>query len=154
MPKNKQTFDLTGKIEIEEGNSSKRWIFFSFQIYRSNSSILGQKMKNQKKNQQKLRRAARRASEGDTPSSTPDFKSDEKSSESTANNCGSLTDTEPNDSGVASSMDEAYHENNSKINEEKKANVTTNKKKNKKQKHQQKFQEIHNNSDLIFNLDF
>ena len=50
------------------------------QVYRSNSSILGQKMKNQKKNQQKMRkRAERRASEGDTPSSTPDFKDSEKS---------------------------------------------------------------------------
>ena len=37
------------------------------QVYRSNSSILGQKHKNQKKAEQKRRKAARRASEGDVP---------------------------------------------------------------------------------------
>jgi len=119
------------------------------QIYRSNSSILGQKMKNQKKNQQKMRkRAERRASEGDTPSSTPDFKDSEKSPEN------SEVQNSEIDSGVASSMDEAPI---SKIIEEKnKANNHNSKKKNKKQGklQKQKLQEIHNNSDLIFNLDF
>jgi len=119
------------------------------QVYRSNSSILGQKMKNQKKNQQKMRkRAERRASEGDTPSSTPDFKDSQKSPEN------SEVQNSEIDSGVASSMDEAPI---SKIIEEKnKANNHNSKKKNKKQGklQKQKLQEIHNNSDLIFNLDF
>ena len=39
------------------------------QVYRSNSSILGQKHKNQKKAEQKRRKAGRRASEGDKPDS-------------------------------------------------------------------------------------
>merc|ERR1712029_626150 len=68
------------------------------QVYRSNSSILGQKMKNQKKMR---KRAERRASEGDTPSSTPDFKDSEKSPEN------SEVQNSEIDSGVASSMDEA-----------------------------------------------
>ena len=39
------------------------------QVYRSNSSILGQKHKNQKKAEQKRRKTNRRASEGDKPNS-------------------------------------------------------------------------------------
>ena len=42
----------------------------SFLNFRSNSSILGQKHKNQKKAEQKRRKAARRVSEGDVPSSS------------------------------------------------------------------------------------
>ena len=94
------------------------------------------------------KRAERRASEGDTPSSTPDFKDSEKSPEN------SEVQNSEIDSGVASSMDEAPI---SKIIEEKnKANNHNSKKKNKKQGklQKQKLQEIHNNSDLIFNLDF
>jgi len=124
------------------------------QIYRSNSSILGQKMKNQKKNQQKRRReAARRASEGDTPSSvSTDFKPNDNETDNSKyeSPMNSLTDSETIDSGVASSMDEAH---DSKIIEEKQKSNVSKSKKNKKSK-QQKFQEIHNNSDLIFNLDF
>ena len=95
------------------------------------------------------KRAERRASErGDTPPSPPDFKDSEKSPEN------SEVQNSEIDSGVASSMDEAPI---SKIIEEKnKANNHNSKKKNKKQGklQKQKLQEIHNNSDLIFNLDF
>lgn len=158
-PAESETSTIAEEDETDEVKREKKSVRFNEvvqrQVYRSNSSILGQKLKNQKKNQQKMRkRAARRASEGDTPSSTPDFKSSDETTDLKASeaNCESL------DSGVASSMDEA-HENSSKIIEEKnKANNVTNnsKKKNKKQGklQKQKLQEIHNNSDLIFNLDF
>ena len=111
-------------------------------------------MKNQKKNQQKRRReAARRASEGDTPSSgvISDFKSTDNE-ETQISPMNSLTDSETIDSGVASSMDEGPAPNSKLIEEKQKSNVNKSKQKSKKSK--QKFQEIHNNSDLIFNLDF
>jgi len=119
------------------------------QIYRSNSSILGQKMKNQKKTQQKRRKqAARRASEGDTPGSVTDF----RNSDNTGSDACSLTDSETIDSGVASSMDEGHDTSKMIESEKQKSN---NKKKNKSKQSKQKIhQEIHNqHSDLIFNLD-
>merc|ERR1712141_643879 len=117
-----------GEDEVKREKKSVRFNeVVQRQVYRSNSSILGQKMKNQKKNQQKMRkRAERRASEGDTPSSTPDFKDSQKSPEN------SEVQNSEIDSGVASSMDEAPI---SKIIEEKnKANNHNSKKKNKKYK--------------------
>merc|ERR1712156_677986 len=55
----------------EDSMGSKKSVRFNEvvlrQVYRSNSSILGQKHKNQKKAEQKRRKAARRASEGDVP---------------------------------------------------------------------------------------
>lgn len=100
------------------------------QIYRSNSSILGQKHKNLKKAEQKRRKAARRASEGDMPSSTPDFKHEAEDYDQT------------NDSGVASS----YDENGGKSEK----SIVKSKKKSKKIKNA----DIDESADLIFNLDF
>ena len=63
------------------------------QVYRSNSSILGQKHKNQKKAEQKRRKAARRASEGDVPSPssgglTTPFSADESEDQDHTNDSG------------------------------------------------------------------
>lgn len=103
------------------------------QIYRSNSSILGQKHKNQKKAEQKRRKAARRASEGDMPSSSPDF--------DTHKNAESNDEDHTNDSGVASSYDESL-----KVQQQVKS-----KKKSKKSNSKNMDNE---SADLIFNLDF
>merc|ERR1712223_376172 len=92
---------ITEEDEDEDDEDGKKKKSFRFneivqrQVYRSNSSILGQKVKNQKKAEQKRRKAARRASEGDLPSSFNSCEMDESETDNT------------NDSGVASSMDEA-----------------------------------------------
>merc|ERR1711860_126949 len=75
-PAESETSTIAEEDETDEVKREKKSVRFNEvvqrQVYRSNSSILGQKLKNQKKNQQKKKkRAARRASEGDTPSSTP-----------------------------------------------------------------------------------
>jgi len=109
---------------------------------------LGQKMKNMKKAEQKKRKAdqKRRASEGDLPDS-----------------CGSSigkspasyysdSDNIPNDSGLASSVDESIEENSKKVDKKSKKGL-------KKGSKDKKFEEnstvgqIHQ-ADLIFNLDF
>jgi dynein assembly factor 2 len=68
------------------------------QIYRSNSSILGQKNKNQKKADQKKRKTERRVSEGDVSSNHFDDPDDAEDY---------YDDEHTNDSGMASSMEEA-----------------------------------------------
>lgn len=95
-------------ITEEDGSvaGSKKSVHFNEvvqrQVFRPNASILGQKTKNQKKNEQKKRRAEqkRRASEGDAEHE------DKVNKEATG-----AADTEEeehhNDSGVASSVDEA-----------------------------------------------
>jgi hypothetical protein len=133
------------------------------QVYRSNSSILGQKHKNQKKAEQKRRKAGRRASEGDKPDS--DSKTSFSHDES--EDCYQDQDQDhTNDSGMASSMDESsgsvdltgngnknkkktmVGKNSSKPNGESKM-------KNKRSKVASRFMdESHGHSDLIFNLDF
>lgn len=103
------------------------------QVYRSNSSILGQKAKNLKKAEQKRRKAAekRRLSEGDASS----FMS----------SCPEDSEAEVNDSGVASSLDEAA------------AGASKNSVKSRSKKVVKKSSKKATgliDSDLIFNLDF
>lgn len=72
---------------METKNEEKKSVKFNEvvqrQVYRSNSSILGQKMKNQKKACQKRRKAEknRRVSEGDAASFTSSCPEDEDDSE-------------------------------------------------------------------------
>ena len=109
--------DITdGKMHHSSGDStgSKKSVRFSEvvqrQVFRSNSSILGQKHKNMKKNEQKRRRAAeRRASDSDAAhvmATDPaiagaGFKIAPAPSESSI-------DEFHNDSGVASSIEESF----------------------------------------------
>merc|ERR1712203_973293 len=92
----------------EDSMGSKKSVRFNEvvlrQVYRSNSSILGQKHKNQKKAEQKRRKAGRRASEGDKPDS--DSKTSFSPDES--EDCYQDQDQDhTNASGMASSMDES-----------------------------------------------
>merc|ERR1712001_820868 len=129
------------------------------QVYRSNSSILGQKHKNQKKAEQKRRKAARRASEGDVPcdSESPFTQSADESED--------LDHT--NDSGLPSSMEESSSEkggpkSNKKVEPKKQnspaADVDVKTQKSLKGKLRSKvssrFINESQHSDLIFNLDF
>jgi dynein assembly factor 2 len=133
------------------------------QVYRSNSSILGQKHKNQKKAEQKRRKAGRRASEGDKPDS--DSKTSFSPDES--EDCYQDQDQDhTNDSGMASSMDESSGSVDLTGNGNKNKKKTTvgknsskpngeSKMKNKRSKVASRFMdESHGHSDLIFNLDF
>jgi len=122
------------------------------QVYRSNSSILGQKHKNQKKAEQKRRKAARRASEGDVPSPssgglTTPFSADESEDQDHTNDSG-LASEDIDESSCGSSIEA---NNNKKIVEKPKQ---TGKNKGKRSKVASRFLDESQNSDLIFNLDF
>lgn len=115
------------------------------QVYRSNSSILGQKAKNLKKAEQKRRRAAekRRLSEGDASSFMSSCGDDSDAEE--------MMSTKNDDSGVASSLDESGRVNN--------AGLKTKSKKVVKKSSAGAMKKSVDcaaaaNSDLIFNLDF
>merc|ERR1712020_201533 len=106
---------------IEESKSSvesKKSVRFNEvvqrQVYRQNSSILGQKMKNMKKAEQKRRKAEqkRRASEGDLPDGNGSMDNGFEFSDS---------DHITNDSGLASSVDESSLEDKKKEKRLKKA---------------------------------
>ncbi|TRY61480.1 hypothetical protein TCAL_02164 [Tigriopus californicus] len=116
------------------------------QIFRPNSSILGQKHKNQKKNNQKKRKAARRASEGDAASSVnsnSDHQGDDEDMEE--------DDDDHLDSGVASSVDDA----DTIGGKESKAGMSWKKgKKNNAGKGKNKGNLAKNVNDLMFELDF
>lgn len=121
------------------------------QVYRSNSSILGQKHKNQKKAEQKRRKAARRASEGDVPASgslTTSFSADESEDLDHRDDSG-LASEDIDDSSAGSSLEA---NNNKKIVE--KPSKQNGKSKGKRSKVASRFLDESQNSDLIFNLDF
>lgn len=159
--------DKLSKMLTEEGEGGKVKKSVRFndvvqrQVFRSNSSILGQKHKNQKRNLQKQRRrqqmVERRASDGDVVEAL--VKDGFKISASFDSNFGDLDHEEEheNDSGVASSFEDQQHH---------KLQNTTDKaklKRSPKRRHpekQQQLQQANNNfvqnsqSDLMFDLDF
>jgi len=147
------TEEETGSEKPETGSCKTKSVRFNEvvqrQVYRSNSSILGQKLKNLKKAEQKRRKAARRASEGDLPSTPSSFNEDSEAEHT-------------NDSGVASSMDdETAKVSGSKFPEPEVANRNRKlqkeaMKKIRNSKVASRFDndELFHNSDLIFNLDF
>lgn len=114
------------------------------QVYRQNSSILGQKMKNMKKAEQKRRKAdqKRRASEGDLPDSSLGKSPASYFSDS---------DNIPNDSGLASSVDESSVEDKGTDKKQKKGSL---KKGSKNKSNFEDNNSNHHQADLIFNLDF
>ena len=128
------------------GSHEKRSVRFNEvvqrQVYRTNSSILGQKHKNQKRAEQKRRKAARRASEGDTPNSFSNEESD-----------NDITYHGNQDSGCASSVEESGSALPEKeVNKMK--NNAGNKRNNSKMASKFLSNEQGSNSDLIFSLDF
>jgi dynein assembly factor 2 len=148
------TSSTIAEEDLEESSiGSKKSVRFNEvvqrQVYRTNSSILGQKHKNQKKAEQKRRRAAaRRASEGDTPSSLN-------------SNFGTSADENDNeDSDEAEAAGDSGLSMDEKLDQDKKAKTKSNSKKVKGQKRSKvaaRFMEQghhHDAQDLIFNLDF
>ena len=125
------------------------------QVFRSNSSILGQKMKNVKKAEQKKRRALeRRASEGDVDSLAADKPG--SWTEASKKTCPSVapqtTDDEDShtDSGLASSVEEpALLQMSKRVQQSTKKSTKQTKKKTSGGKFLKEA-----NSDLIFDLDF
>ncbi len=137
VPEESEVGDF-GRVERTRTDSSgsKKSVRFNEvvqrQVYRQNSSILGQKSKNQKKAEQKKRKAAaRRASEGDVNLMA-----------TSASSCDDDYHNNNHDSGLASSMDD-------EVDDFKKANEN-------KKKAPRKVSEFleESSSDLIFDLDF
>merc|ERR1711988_144973 len=137
-----------GKSTAASSAESKKSVRFNEvvqrQVYRQNSSILGQKIKNMKKAEQKRRKAEqkRRASEGDLPDGNGSMDNGFEFSDS---------DHITNDSGLASSVDESSLEDKKKEKRLKKAHRS-------KGSNNKKVENIatnhHHSADLIFNLDF
>jgi len=122
------------------------------QVYRQNSSILGQKIKNMKKAEQKRRKAdqKRRVSEGDLPENGSSVDGFQKISVSYTSDSDHIT----NDSGLASSVDESS-EDKKKEKRLKKGHRSSKGSNNLNKKVENIVANHHHNSaDLIFNLDF
>ena len=94
--------------------SAKKSVRFSEvvhrQVFRSNSSILGQRMKNIKKAEQKKRRALeRRASEGDAEHLAGSWTATSKKSSQQTDDDNDDGDDSQTDSGLASSVEETSY---------------------------------------------